>query len=217
MNFSTSGPAGAVLRLHDVRKAYGRRPVLRGVSLDVPRGCLLGIVGANGAGKSTLLRILVGQAAADSGTVQCRGRIGYCPQDTVLHPALTVREHVRFFQAAYRLDDCERAWELLEQLRFDESPRSRLHTLSGGTRQKLNLAVGLMHDPEVLLLDEPYQGFDWETYLCFWEIARALCERGRTVVVVSHLAHDRERLGVLHRLQDGVLSVDHGAVAGSAA
>jgi len=171
-----------------VRKAYGRRPVLRGVSLDVPRGCLLGIVGANGAGKSTLLRILVGQAAADSGTVQCRGRIGYCPQDTVLHPALTVREHVRFFQAAYRLDACERVWELLERLRFDESPRSRLHTLSGGTRQKLNLAVGLMHDPEVLLLDEPYQGFDWETYLCFWEIARALCERGRTVVVVSHLA-----------------------------
>ncbi|MBB0243495.1 ATP-binding cassette domain-containing protein [Streptomyces alkaliphilus] len=217
MNFSTSGPTGAALRLHGVCKAYGRRAVLRGVTLDVPRGCLLGIVGANGAGKSTLLRILVGQAAADSGTVLCRGRIGYCPQNTVLHPALTVREHVRFFRAAYRLDDCRRAWELLEQLRFDESPRSRLHTLSGGTLQKLNLAVGLMHDPEVLLLDEPYQGFDWETYLRFWEIAGDLCERGRTVVVVSHLAHDRERLDVLHRLRDGVLTPDHvGAVEGVA-
>jgi len=217
VNFSHQVPAGTVLRLHDVHKAYGRRPVLRGVSLDVPSGCLLGIVGANGAGKSTLLRILVGLAAADSGTVRCRGRIGYCPQETVLHPALTVREHVRFFQAAYRLDDCRRVWQLLEQLRFDESPRSRLHTLSGGTRQKLNLALGLMHDPEVLLLDEPYQGFDWETYLRFWDIARSLCERGRAVVVVSHLAHDRERLDVLHRLRNGVLEVEHGAGAGGGA
>ncbi|MET8567680.1 ABC transporter ATP-binding protein [Streptomyces sp. NPDC004783] len=217
MNDSLPAPAGAVLRLRDVRKAYGRRPVLRGVSLDVPQGCLLGIVGANGAGKSTLLRILVGQAAADSGTIQCRGRIGYCPQNTVLHPALTVREHVRFFQAAYRLDDCRRVWELLERLRFDESPRSRLHTLSGGTLQKLNLAVGLMHDPDVLLLDEPYQGFDWETYLCFWEIARDLSERGRAVVVVSHLAHDRERLDVLHRLEGGVLGVGGDGIVGSAA
>ncbi|MGI5372660.1 ABC transporter ATP-binding protein [Streptomyces iakyrus] len=205
------------MRLHDVRKAYGRRQVLRGVNLEVPQGCLFGIVGANGAGKSTLLRILVGQAAADSGTVQCRGRIGYCPQNTVLHPALTVQEHVRFFQAAYRLDDCRRVWELLEQLRFDECPRSRLHTLSGGTRQKLNLALGLMHDPDVLLLDEPYQGFDWETYLRFWEVATALREGGRTVVVVSHLAYDRDRLDVMHRLEDGVLTVDHSSVAGSAA
>jgi ABC-type multidrug transport system ATPase subunit len=205
------------MRLHDVRKAYGRRQVLRGVNLEVPQGCLFGIVGANGAGKSTLLRILVGQAAADSGTVQCRGRIGYCPQNPVLHPALTVQEHVRFFQAAYRLDDCRRVWELLEQLRFDECPRSRLHTLSGGTRQKLNLALGLMHDPDVLLLDEPYQGFDWETYLRFWEVATALREGGRTVVVVSHLAYDRDRLDVMHRLEDGVLTVDHSSVAGSAA
>jgi ABC-2 type transport system ATP-binding protein len=191
--------------------------VLRGVSLEVPQGCVLGIVGANGAGKSTLLRILVGLLAADSGTVQCRGRLGYCPQDTVLHPALTVGEHVRFFQAAYRLDDCRRVWELLEQLRFEERPRSRLHTLSGGTRQKLNLAVGLMHDPDVLFLDEPYQGFDWETYLRFWEIATTLRDAGRTVVVVSHLAHDRERLDVTHRLEDGVLALDHRDVVGGVA
>lgn len=181
--------------------------------LDVPPGRVLGIVGANGAGKSTLLRILVGQLAADSGTVQCRGRVGYCPQDTVLHPALTVREHVRLFQAAYRLDSCHRVWELLERLRFSESPRSRLHALSGGTRQKLNLALGLMHDPDVLLLDEPYQGFDWETYLRFWEIARTLRASGRAVVVVSHLAYDRERLDETHRLDDGVLTKDGVLVA----
>ncbi|MEU3315746.1 ABC transporter ATP-binding protein [Streptomyces sp. NPDC006662] len=217
MNNSTRVSAGVLLRLHDVRKAYGRRPVLRGVSLDVPRGCLLGIVGANGAGKSTLLRILAGQAAGDSGTVQCRGRIGYCPQNTVLHPAFTVAEHVRSFQAAYRLENCARVWELLEKLGFDESPRSRMHTLSGGTRQKLNLALGLMHDPEVLLLDEPYQGFDWETYLRFWDIAQGLRERGRAVVVVSHLAYDRERLDVLYRLQDGVLAVEPNSATGGVA
>ncbi|MFD9636246.1 ABC transporter ATP-binding protein [Streptomyces violascens] len=195
----------SVLRLRHVRKGYGRRPVLRGVSLDVPAGVLVGIVGENGAGKSTLLRILVGQTEADSGTVECRVPVGYCPQDAVLNPALSVEEHVRFFQAAYRLDDSRRAWEVLERLQFGESRRSRPGVLSGGTRQKLSLALALMHDPDMLVLDEPYQGFDWEAYLRFWEIAGTLRDEGRTVLVVSHLAYDTERLDVMYRLADGVL------------
>ncbi|MFI9045761.1 ABC transporter ATP-binding protein [Streptomyces sp. NPDC053427] len=179
--------------------------MLRGVDLDVPAGRLIGIVGENGAGKSTLLRILVGQLAPDSGTFACRAVMGYCPQTPVLHPALTVAEHVRFFQAAYGIADCRHAWELLEQLRFTENRTSRLHTLSGGTQQKLNLALALMHQPDVLLLDEPYQGFDWETYLQFWEIATALRDAGRTVVLVSHLAYDRERLDAEYQLNAGLL------------
>lgn len=206
--------AKSVACLRDVHKSYGRRRVLRGVSLDVPPGRLVGIVGENGAGKSTLLRILVGQSVPDVGTVECRARIGYCPQDAVLHPALTVAEHVRYFRAAYRLGDDRHAWELLERLRFAESARSRPGALSGGTRQKLSLALALMHDPDVLFLDEPYQGFDWEAYLRFWEIAAGLREQGRTVVVVSHLAHDCERFDVMYRLNAGVLTV---SVPGGAA
>ena len=194
-----------VLRIRDVRKSYRDRPVLRGVSLDLHAGQLVGIVGENGAGKSTLLRILVGDLAADSGVVERVGVLGSCPQDTVLHQAFSIDQHLRFFQAAYGLDNLDRAFELLEQLRFGGYLHERVAALSGGTRQKLNLVLALMHDPKVLLLDEPYQGFDWETYLRFWDLAAALRDRGCAVLVVSHLAYDASRLDTLYRLQEGVL------------
>jgi ABC-type multidrug transport system ATPase subunit len=180
--------------------------VLRGVTLDLLPGQLTGIVGENGAGKSTLLRILVGDLALDSGEVECDGVVGYCPQETVLHDAFTVEQHLRFFQVAYRIDSVRRALELLEILRCSQYRRSRLGTLSGGTRQKLNLVLALMHDPQVLLLDEPYQGFDWETYLRFWELSAALRDQGCSILVVSHLAYDTARLDSLYRLDGGTLT-----------
>ncbi|MFE3144591.1 ABC transporter ATP-binding protein [Streptomyces scopuliridis] len=194
-----------VLRIRDVRKSYRDRPVLRGVSLDLFPGQLVGIVGENGAGKSTLLRILAGDLAADSGVVERVGVLGSCPQDTVLHQVFSVDQHLRFFQAAYGLDNLDRAFELLEQLNFSGYRNERVEALSGGTRQKLNLVLALMHDPHVLLLDEPYQGFDWETYLRFWDLAATLRARGCAVLVISHLAHDASRLDTLYRLQAGVL------------
>ncbi|MEU5531714.1 ABC transporter ATP-binding protein [Streptomyces sp. NPDC020362] len=175
------------------------------MSLDLRAGQLVGIVGENGAGKSTLLRILVGDLAADSGVVERAGVLGSCPQDTVLHQAFSVDQHLRFFQAAYGLDNLDRAFELLEQLNFSSYRNERVESLSGGTRQKLNLVLALMHNPQVLLLDEPYQGFDWETYLRFWDLAAALRNRGCAVLVVSHLAYDASRLDTLYRLQAGVL------------
>ncbi|MGK5548338.1 ABC transporter ATP-binding protein [Streptomyces sp. URMC 127] len=192
------------LRVSEVHKSYGARQVLRGVSLELGPGTLAGIVGENGAGKTTLLRILCGQTAADSGAVAHRGRLGYCPQETVLNDFLTVEQHLRYFQAAYGLGDLRRAEELVEELHFAEYRRARVAVLSGGTRQKLNLTLALMHDPQVLLLDEPYQGFDWETYLRFWSVAARLRDRGRCVLVVSHLAWDTGRLDCLYRLHDGV-------------
>ncbi|MCL7427126.1 ABC transporter ATP-binding protein [Streptomyces sp. YS415] len=194
-----------VLRVRGVCKSYRSRPVLRGVSLDLHAGQLVGIVGENGAGKSTLLRILAGDLNADSGVVQKVGLLGCCPQETVLHPAFTVEQHLRFFQAAFGLGCLTPAFELLEQLNFTSHRNERVETLSGGTRQKLNLVLALMHDPQVLLLDEPYQGFDWETYLRFWDLAAALRERGCAVLVVSHLAYDASRLDTLYRLDGGVL------------
>lgn len=194
-----------VMRIRDVRKSYRDRPVLRGVSLDLHAGRVVGIVGENGAGKSTLLRVLAGDLAADSGVVEREGALGCCPQDTVLHHAFSVDQHLRFFQAAYGLDNLDRAFELLEQLNFSRYRYEKVAALSGGTRQKLNLVLALMHDPKVLLLDEPYQGFDWETYLRFWDLATGLRERGCAVLVVSHLAYDSSRLDTLYRLGTGVL------------
>ncbi|WP_145866561.1 ATP-binding cassette domain-containing protein [Streptomyces capillispiralis] len=192
-----------------MRHAYRRRAVLRGVDLRLGSGVIAGVVGENGAGKSTLLKILAGELRPKGGTVRHSGRLGYCPQQVVLNDALTVRQHLDFFRAAFRLPDLRYAEELVEVLGFAAYAGERAGVLSGGTRQKLNLTLALMHDPQVVLLDEPYQGFDWETYLRFWELAVRLRDRGRSVLVVSHLAWDTERLDELWRLDGGTL---HAAV-----
>ncbi|NMO34372.1 ABC transporter ATP-binding protein [Streptomyces sp. GMY01] len=194
-----------VLSVEHIAKKYGSRPVLRDASLRAGRGQLVGVVGENGAGKTTLLRVLSGDLRPDAGTVRLDGTLGYCPQYPVLDEELSARQHLRLFQIAYRLPGLDRAEDLLRALGLDAYDRQPVRTLSGGTRQKLNLILALMHDPAVLLLDEPYQGFDWDTYLRFWDIARELREAGRTVLIVSHLAYDTQRLDALYRLADGRL------------
>jgi ABC-type multidrug transport system ATPase subunit len=192
-----------VVVARDVQKAYRRHRVLRGVDLSVPAGALVAVVGENGAGKSTLLRVLAGTLPADAGTVEVHGRLGYCPQEPVLNDALTVEQHLRYFAAAYRLTDLSRARELLDTLGFAGYRDRAVDELSGGTRQKLNLTLALIHDPDVLLLDEPYQGFDWETYLRFWDLVDALRERGRAIVVITHLVFEEERFDLLYELRAG--------------
>jgi ABC-2 type transport system ATP-binding protein len=196
-----------LLVARDVVKSFGRRPVLRGVSLSVEPGTLVGVVGENGSGKSTLLRILAGELRPDGGEVGCRGSLGYCPQRDGLNTALTVEQHLRLFATAYGVKSIGTASELVARLGFAGYRDAQVCKLSGGTRQKLNLTLALMHDPDVLVLDEPYQGFDWETYMRFWDLVRERRERGRAVLVVSHLAHDArcfDRLLELHagRLRD---------------
>ena len=126
----------------------------------------------------------------------------------VLNDALTVRQHVEFFQRAYRLADLRCADEVMAVLGFTGYADERVAVLSGGTRQKLNVTLALMHDPHVLLLDEPYQGFDWDTYQRFWDLAAQLRDAGRSVLIVSHLAYDTERLDELWRLDGGLLRLD---------
>jgi ABC-type multidrug transport system ATPase subunit len=193
------------VKVRDVRHAYGRREVLQGLEFDLRPGVLAGIVGENGAGKSTLLKILAGELRPQHGTVRHAGLFGYCPQDVVINDALTVRQHLEFFRVARGLPDLRYAEEVMEALHLTEYADERAGLLSGGTRQKLNLTLALMHDPQVLLLDEPYQGFDWDTYQRFWDLAARLRDAGRSVLVVSHLAYDAERLDELWRLRGGVL------------
>nr|WP_078966861.1 ABC transporter ATP-binding protein [Streptomyces sp. WM6378] len=188
-----------------MRHAYGRRQVLRGLDLDLRPGVLAGIVGENGAGKSTLLKILSGELRPQHGTVRHGGNFGYCPQDVVLNDALTMRQHLEFFRVARALPDLRHAGEVMEALRLSAYATERAGLLSGGTRQKLNLTLALMRDPQVLLLDEPYQGFDWETYQRFWDFAAQLRDAGRSILVVSHLTYDAARLDELWRLQGGAL------------
>jgi len=189
-----------------VHKAYGRHRVLQGADLVVRSGELVAVVGENGAGKSTLLKILAGTLAADSGTVALTGTLGYCPQDPVVNDSLTVDQHLRYFAAAYRLPALHRADELVDRLGYAELRRETAGTLSGGTRQKLNLTLALMHDPDLLLLDEPYQGFDWETYLRFWDLVADLRARRKAIVIITHLVFEQDRYDLLADLSGGRLT-----------
>lgn len=193
------------LRISRVCKEYGGRQVLRDVDLDVPAGTLVGVVGENGAGKSTLLQIAVGHLAPDRGTVTRAGSVGYCPQRAVLNDAFTVGQHLRLFQMAYRLPTLERVDELMELLALTGCRRQQVGELSGGTRQKLNLLIALMHDPQLLVLDEPYQGFDWDTHQRFWTLAADLRDQGRSIIVVSHLLHELHHFDAIAHLRQGRL------------
>jgi ABC-type multidrug transport system ATPase subunit len=192
-----------VLEMRGVTKAYGHRQVLRGVDLEVPAGSLVAVVGENGAGKSTLLKIAAGELPQDGGEMQCSGRIGYCPQLPVLNDSLSVDQHFDYFAAAYGLASLERLERLLDLLGFRRFRHDLVGELSGGTRQKLNLTLAVMHDPDLLLLDEPYQGFDWETYLRFWQLVDETRERRRAVLVITHLVFEEERFDTIYRLEQG--------------
>ena len=195
-----------VLRARQVRKAYRRHQVLRGVDLAVRPGQLVAVVGENGAGKSTLLKILAGTLAADGGQVRLAGTLGYCPQDPVLNDNLTAAQHLRYFAAARRLPSLHRADELVRRLGYEQSRDQTTGELSGGTRQKLNLTLALLHDPDILLLDEPYQGFDWETYLRFWDLVADLRARRKAIVIITHLVFEQDRFDLLADLADGHLT-----------
>jgi len=211
-----AGRAGgvAVLRVEAVEKSFHRGiwpmrrtiEVLKGASLEVRAGELVGLVGENGSGKSTLMQIVVGLLKRDAGDVQRPERLGYCPQVPMLWDKLTVDEHFELFARAYGLDDAQRDRSvagLLEELQFGKYRGYRIEELSGGTRQKLNLALSLMHEPELLLLDEPYSGFDWETYLRFWEMSQRRRDAGMGILIVSHLLAERERLDRMYELSEG--------------
>ena len=207
-------PGHCVLRAENVEKSFHRGvppfrhaiEVLKGASLMVCAGDLVGLVGENGAGKSTLMQIMVGLLGRDGGTVWHSGRLGYCPQIPMLWEKLSVDEHFELFTRAYGLRDgagAKAADELLSELDFERYRAYRVEQLSGGTRQKLNLALALMHEPDVLLLDEPYAGFDWETYVHFWEMSERRREAGMGILIVSHLLTERERLDRVYELRDG--------------
>jgi ABC-type multidrug transport system ATPase subunit len=206
---------GARLLVEHVAKTYvsyglwpivRRVPVLTDASLEVGPGEVAALVGGNGSGKSTLMMIIVGALARNAGAVHVEGRIGYCPQYPVLYEKLTVAETFALFRVAYGLDRstaATRKAELMDTLAFGQYDGFRVEHLSGGTRQKLNLALALLHDPEVLLLDEPYAGFDYETYLRFWEMSSEIAARGRSILIVSHFVEDRERFDRIYRVADG--------------
>lgn len=195
----------SALQANALAKRYGRRSVLDGVNFHVDRGEAVAIIGENGAGKTTLLKVCAGLLAPDAGSVRRHGRIGYCPQEPGVVDLLTAEEHVLLFGAAAGLSRSHArttGMALLDSFGFPAGENAVARDLSGGTRQKLNLALALLGDPTVLLLDEPYQGFDMGTYIDFWSHVDAWRDEGRAVAIVTHLLTELQRVDRVVEVRD---------------
>ena len=208
---------GIVVR--QLRRSFGPVEALRGVDLDAPPGQITALVGPNGAGKTTLLLILATLLAPDSGEVRVAGadpvrdpdavraRMGWSPDVFGLYEALTTREYLEFAAAAYRLPKPRRrtrAVELLGQAGLEPQADRPVHELSRGQKQRLGLARAMVHEPSVLLLDEPAAGLDPRARVELRDLLRSVAGLGVTVLVSSHVLADLEELA------DTAVIVDHG-------
>ena len=185
--------APVVLRLRDVSARRGRRTVLSGINLTIHRGEVVAVVGANGAGKSTLLQLCAGLLRASGGSIERAPNFGYAPQLDSLAPLLTVDEHLRLFGAARGIRQgrsVSTGHRLLTRLGWTARGDQTAGTLSGGTQQKLNVALAQLDAPDLLLLDEPYQGLDALAYEDLWALISAWRASGAGVLLVTHLLRD---------------------------
>ncbi len=196
-----SGPAqttasAPVIEVHGVGHAFGDRAALRDISFTAAPGELLAVIGPNGAGKTTLLSILAGIRKPDSGEVNVPGKVGWVPQQAALYRRLTVSENLRLFARLEGVDDVEDAVErMLDQTGLRERRDDQIGTLSGGNQQRVNIAIGLLAAPAVLLLDEPSTGLDPRQRERLWEFVLDLAGAGTTVIYTTHHLVEAERYG----------------------
>jgi ABC-2 type transport system ATP-binding protein len=188
-------PSAVVLEASEIVKRFGDRIALKGVSLSATRGELVAIIGPNGAGKTTLLSILAGVQRADSGSVSHGPEeVGWVPQQPALYGKLTVAENLRLFARLERRPDVEGAVAgMLGQTGLEERAGDPVAELSGGNRQRVNIAIGLLAEPEVLLLDEPSAALDPRQRERLWEFIGGLARHGTTVVFSTHNVQEAER------------------------
>ncbi len=188
-----AGTAEPLLSVRGLAKRYGEREALRDVSFELHAGELVAIVGPNGAGKTTLLSILAGVQGASSGTVGGPAgaggarEIGWAPQQAAVYGRLTVRENLRLFARLEHVPDADGAVaRMLEQTGLSPRADDRVESLSGGNRQRVNVALALLADPLVLALDEPTSALDPAQRARLWDFVSSLAARGKSVLFSTH-------------------------------
>jgi ABC-2 type transport system ATP-binding protein len=211
----------AMLQVDGLKKSYGALVAVNSVSLRAGAGETIGLLGPNGAGKTTTVSMIAGLVRPDSGTVEIEGRrlsgdtdpnkrrIGLVPQDLALFDELTAQANLQLFAALYDLDGAaaRRAiGEALDLVGLADRAQDRVKNYSGGMKRRLNLAAALLHDPQILLLDEPTVGVDPQSRNAIFDNLEALKHRGKTLVYTTHYMEEAERLC------DRVIIIDHGKV-----
>ncbi len=211
-----------VIAVEGLKKSYdGKNFVLKGIDLSIDSGQIIGYIGPNGAGKTTTVKILIGMMPEYSGRVSVLGvdmtenpvevkkHIGYVPETAALYETLTPSEYLRFLGQIYAIPENEvsrRSREMLALFGLEEHVNSRLNSFSKGMKQKVLIIAGMMHDPDILFLDEPLSGLDANTALVIKEILSQLAARGKTIFYCSHV------MDVVERICHRIIIIDKGSI-----
>lgn len=209
------------IQIQNLSKSYGSKQVLRGITLDVYPGQVLGYIGPNGAGKSTTVKILCGLISDYTGTVLVHGhdvqsdpveakkRIGYIPEMAELYDVLTPTEFLHFMGELYGLDAdvcAQRIMRIMTAFGMQGNLHQRLDTFSKGMRQKVLLASGLLHNPEIIILDEPLSGLDANSVILVKELISKLAKEGKTIFYCSHM------MDIVEKVSHRIILIDNGTI-----
>jgi ABC-2 type transport system ATP-binding protein len=204
------------IRLTDVTKTFSGHQAVKSLSLTIPRGCVFGLLGPNGAGKTTTLRMVMNILAPDSGTIDvlgrpadgaARDRIGYMPEERGLYPRMALEEQLVFFaeiKGAGRSEASNRVGSWLERMGLADWRKRKLGELSKGMQQKAQFVATLLHDPEILIMDEPMSGLDPVASNLIRDVLQELRRQGKTLVLSSH------QMETVERLCDSIALIDRG-------
>jgi ABC-2 type transport system ATP-binding protein len=210
-----------VINIKNLHKNYGTKQVLRGIDLEVYPGQVLGYIGPNGAGKSTTVKILCGLISDFTGSVIVDGidikadpiavkqRIGYIPELAELYDVLTPAEFLEFMGNLYGMDHevcAERIVKMMTAFGLQDNLNQRMDTFSKGMRQKVLLASGLLHNPDIIILDEPLSGLDANSVIIVKELISKLAKDGKTIFYCSHM------MDVVEKVSDRIILIDNGAI-----
>ena len=213
--------ASVLLNVQQLSKSYGARKAVDGVSFQVLHGQTVGLIGPNGAGKSTTVGMICGLLRADAGSIAMDGepvgqgasaakrKIGFVPQDLALYDDLSALENLKLFGALYGLKGAllkQRCEQALALVNLADRAADNPSTFSGGMKRRLNIAAALLHDPQLLILDEPTVGVDPQSRNAIFDTLEALQAQGRSLIYTSHYMEEVERLA------DHIVIIDHGKV-----
>jgi ABC-2 type transport system ATP-binding protein len=210
-----------VVKTSALKKQYDGTYVLKGIDIEIQPGQVLGYIGPNGAGKSTTIKIITGIIDDFEGEVEVLGmnvrkdpievkrRIGYIPEQAALYEVLTPIEYLRFIGKLYQLSDNliqTKSWELLRLFNLADKANVRMNAYSKGMKQKVLLISGLMHNPEIIFLDEPLSGLDANAVILVKEILHQLKQNGKTIFYSSHI------MDVVEKISDRIIIIDNGKI-----
>ncbi|MDR3011169.1 MAG: ABC transporter ATP-binding protein [Sphingobacterium sp.] len=210
-----------LIRIVDLKKSYGTKEILRGINLDIFPGQVIGYIGPNGAGKSTTVKILTGLIEDFTGTVEINGiniqkdplavkaLLGYVPENAELYEVLTPIEYLDFVGKLYGMEDKiiqERSLKLLGAFGLEPNANNRMDTFSKGMRQKVLLISGIIHNPQIIILDEPLSGLDANAVIFVKELISLLAKEGKTIFYCSHM------MDVVEKVSDRILLISQGSI-----